>query len=433
MTIVCGIDFSENGAMAAEAAAAVARRAGEPLRLVHVIAPLGPLTPRQTHESIEQVTRDWVRDRARDLGEQFGVEVQGIAEPGNVAQTLVSIASAEGARLVVVSSLGQQRFRWLLGSVAERVAQTSPVPVLVVRDAARLRAWALDEMPLRVLVGVDLGVASRAALQWTAWLRSIGRCDVTVTQVAWPFGEHVRLGLPSPPSLDRLPPDLQAILARDLCAWVGELPGEGELTCAVSPGWGPADLHLAAVATRTDPDLVVIGIHRRAAIARLWHSSVSRGILHHATTNVACVPRSESAAHEDIPTFRRVLVPTDFSPVSNRAIPVAYGLVAPGGVVHLLHVITGRLGEDDADPGERLRSLIPQGAAARGVHTEIEIMTDEDAATGIWHAAGRLGVDAICMATHGRTGAARLVLGSQANEVVQRSRHPVLLVPAERR
>ena len=54
------------------------------------------------------------------------------------------------------------------------------------------------------------------------------------------------------------------------------------------------------------------------------------------------------------------------------------------------------------------------------------------AAGAIVHAAGRLGVDAICMATHGHAGALQLVLGSQAHAVVQRARQPVLLVPPER-
>jgi nucleotide-binding universal stress UspA family protein len=36
------------------------------------------------------------------------------------------------------------------------------------------------------------------------------------------------------------------------------------------------------------------------------------------------------------------------------------------------------------------------------------------------------------MATHGRSGVSRVLLGSQAEQVVQRSRQPVILVPPER-
>ena len=144
------------------------------------------------------------------------------------------------------------------------------------------------------------------------------------------------------------------------------------------------------------------------------------------------MPRDRTAELEEIPTFRHMLIPTDFSPFANRAIPIGYGIVARGGIVHLLHVVTRKPGEDDLYVTERLRALIPTGAMTRGIFTEIEVIQDENAWAGIWHAAGRLGVDAICMATHGRSGISRVVLGSQAQEVVLRTRQPVVLVPPER-
>lgn len=233
--------------------------------------------------------------------------------------------------------------------------------------------------------------------------------------------------------LDRLRPEIDEPLVCDLRAWAGDLPGEGETTFTVSPGRGRVDVHLARLAAEAKADLLVVGTHQRAGVARLWQGSVSRGVLHHAACNVACVPRGDVAEDEDeIPAFRRVLVPTDFSPLANRAIAVGYGMVAPGGVVHLLHVVTRKPGEDDPEPIERLRALVPHGAAARGITTKLEVVKEEDAWSGIRHAAGRLGVDAICMATHGRSGASRIVLGSQAQEVVQRARQPVVLVPPER-
>ncbi len=282
------------------------------------------------------------------------------------------------------------------------------------------------------MVGVEIGSTSKAALRWATDLRAIGRCNLHVTQIAWPFGEHFRLGIPSPMPLDCLRPELLELLMRDLRAWAGDIHGDGETTFTVNPGWGRVDTHLALLAAEVKADLLVVGTHQRAGSARFWQGSVSRGVLHHAPCNVACVPRGESVGDEEvIATFRRVLIPTDFSPLANRAIAVGYGIVATGGVVHLLHVVTRKPGEDDLDVTERLRALIPKGVAAKGVVTEVEVVEKENASIGIWHAAGRLGVDAICMATHGRSGVSRVVLGSQAQEVVQHARQPVVLVPPE--
>jgi nucleotide-binding universal stress UspA family protein len=187
------------------------------------------------------------------------------------------------------------------------------------------------------------------------------------------------------------------------------------------------------LAAEAKADLLVVGTHQRSRSARLWQGSVSRGVLHHASCNVVCVPRVQSADEEEvIATFRRVLIPTDFSHLANSAIPFGYGMVSPGGIVHLLHVVTQKAGEDEFDVKERLRARIPKGAAAKGVVTEIEVIQEENAWIGIWHAAGRLAVDAICMATHGRSGMRRVVLGSQAQEVMHHARQPVVLVPPER-
>lgn len=436
MTIVCGIDFSERATQAAQAAGAIARRFDVPLVLVHVLDERGALLAgRGAQDTLFDPQRAKLQCQADQLRADLGIEVEPILRLGAPDQQLVEAARAASARLLVVSAQGAETpRRWLLGSVAERVAQSSPVPVLAVRDGARLEGWARGDTPLRVMVGVEPVQASKAALHWAATPRALGGCELFIAQIAWPPKEHSRLGIPAPMPLDHLVPEVHEALERDLRSWVGALPGEGEIRFVVSPGWGRVDAHLVDLADEARADLRVVGMHRRSGLARTWLGSVSRGVLHHASTNVVCVPYSEAVeADQAIPTFRAVLVPTDFSPLANRAIPVAYGLVAPGGVVHLLHVVTREPGEVQSNLQERLRALIPCGAAARGVATEFELTAEKSAWKGIWHAANRLGVDAICMGAHGRSGASGLILGSQAHEVVKRARQPLLLVPPEDR
>lgn len=435
MSIVCGTDFSDEAAQAVRAAGAIAQRRGTALKLVHVIDELGAeVTFDSSQSALYEPLREQARAMAADLKAEFGVEVEIIVLPGKAHEILIEAARIAGAELLIVSSLGKQRpHHWLLGSTAERVAQASPVPVLVVRDASRIVAWAQGKEPLRVMVGAELASTSKAALRWAAGLRELGRCDITVVQVAWPMGEHLRKGVPSPMLLAELQPDVQDVMLRDLKAWAGDLPGEGKTTFSVSPGLGRVDVHLASIAAEESFDLVVVGTHQRPLAERLWQGSVSRGLVQRAPGNVACIPRSDvSEAEESIPTYRTVLIPTDFSPVANRAVRAGYGLVAPGGVVHLLHVVTREPDEGQADPEARLLELVPRGAVARGIVTECEVAKEPDAFMGIWHAAERLGVDAICMATRGRSGASRLLLGSQAQQVLQRVRQPVVLVPPER-
>jgi nucleotide-binding universal stress UspA family protein len=433
--IISGTDFSENATRAAEAAAALARRLKVPLKLVHVITePSTELAIANNQTVIYDRLSRRLRDQSLELGKRFEIDVEPIAVPGFVCDKLIEIAKARQARLIVMSALGEKKqHQWLLGSTAERVAQASPIPVLVVRDSANLQSWANGDSTLRTMVGVEIGTTSKAALRWAADLRTSVPCELLIAHVAWPAGEHARLGITSPMPLDSIRPEIYQVLRRDLREWVGDIAGTGETTFTITPGWGRVDTHLASLAAEAKADLLVVGTHKRAMTARLWQGSVSRGVLHHASCNVVCVPRDAAAEDREVVTpFRRVLIPTDFSALANRAIPVGYGLVAPGGVVHLLHVVTRKPGEDDPNVAERLRALVPNGAAAKGVVTDVQVLPEDDAWRGIWQAAGRLGSDAICMGTHGRSGIAEAVLGSQAREVVHRAQQPVILVPPER-
>jgi len=319
----------------------------------------------------------------------------------------------------------------LLGSVAERVAQSSPIPVLVVRRAQGLVEWSSGKRPLRALVGVDLTSASREPLSWVTGLRMVGTCDVVACQIAWPPEEHERLAIRGPIPVDVLRPEVEAMLLRDLKAFVGELAGDGLTSCHVRPGYGRVDAHLSLMGEERNADLIVVGTHWRAAAARFWQGSVSRGVLHNSTANVVCVPPRERRRKE-IPQFHEVLVPTDLSPLANRAVAVAYGMVAPAGVVYLLHVVEQPDAASEAEIVARLRGLVPTSAVGRGITTECVVVHDGEPSLAIWHAAEQRNVDAICMSTHGRTGALKVLLGSQAQDVLRRAHKPVLLIPPER-
>jgi nucleotide-binding universal stress UspA family protein len=81
----------------------------------------------------------------------------------------------------------------------------------------------------------------------------------------------------------------------------------------------------------------------------------------------------------------------------------------------------------------KLRSLVPAEAAERGIGTRVSVLEGEFAAGAILAAAERLDVDTIALASHGRTGVGRLLLGSVAEEVARKSSRPLLIVHAKPR
>ena len=130
-----------------------------------------------------------------------------------------------------------------------------------------------------------------------------------------------------------------------------------------------------------------------------------------------------------------VLVPTDFSPESLKALRYAAALVKKfGAKLHVVHVseidfaASGPtlLGKDppisDTEIKEQLEGMTG-GSVAAIVHGRTGRAFDQ-----ICRFAHEIEADLVVISTHGRTGLKRLFLGSNAERVVQHSGSPVLIV-----
>jgi nucleotide-binding universal stress UspA family protein len=141
--------------------------------------------------------------------------------------------------------------------------------------------------------------------------------------------------------------------------------------------------------------------------------------------------------------IRNILVPTDFSVASQDAVRYAYELASGlGATLHLVHVL-----ENPFAPGAFMEMYSPPPAEYFR-NRELEAQDKLRASLSVDEQAGvravlttRLGVpsaeildrlqetptiDLVVMATHGRGGVARLVMGSVADRVVRTAPCPVL-------
>ena len=80
-----------------------------------------------------------------------------------------------------------------------------------------------------------------------------------------------------------------------------------------------------------------------------------------------------------------------------------------------------------ADSAAIILAAVSKLADQAGVSCQTVHVKDQFAAEGIIETAKSLGCDLIVMASHGRRGISRLLLGSQANQVVTHSTVPVLI------
>jgi nucleotide-binding universal stress UspA family protein len=242
-----------------------------------------------------------------------------------------------------------------------------------------------------------------------------------------------RYGLPLRTSLLDTDAEVEALLTRDMAAWVGDMGGTGTVTFRAVRGLGRTGDHVLEVADSERADVIVTGTHQRHGLARL--SAVSGVVLHYGHAAVACVPQPTDAVPppEEIPSIRCVLIATDLSPLANSAIPYGYALLRDGGgEVWLLHVLPeeGRADtqHDRAEIVARLRQLVPAMALQHNIVTRIEVVQSADVARTICDTAERIAAHVICLTSHGRSGFARTLLGSVADAVMTQTRRPLFLL-----
>jgi nucleotide-binding universal stress UspA family protein len=146
--------------------------------------------------------------------------------------------------------------------------------------------------------------------------------------------------------------------------------------------------------------------------------------------------------------YKHILVATDGSELATRAL--AHGIDLANAHKARLTVVTVTepwssfdLGRDArrgvqnpiadfegaaAAAAKRVLGGAEQTAKAQGVACEVVHVQDRHPAEGIIEAAQEKGCDLIVMASHGRRGIGRLLLGSQAYEVLTHSKVPALIV-----
>ncbi len=130
--------------------------------------------------------------------------------------------------------------------------------------------------------------------------------------------------------------------------------------------------------------------------------------------------------------WRKVFCPVDFSEESRAALRVAVDLTRRfDAELTVFHAdVSGSALKAAAAPEGQLADWKAQ-AEAMGATRVLAMHAKESPGIAIVETAKASGVDLIVMGTHGRTGRHHALLGSTAEDVVRKSRIPVLTVHAD--
>ncbi len=145
--------------------------------------------------------------------------------------------------------------------------------------------------------------------------------------------------------------------------------------------------------------------------------------------------------------YEKILVATDGSSLSKKAVSSAIALAAlTGAGLIALKVVprypqsyfegglalqateVGRIEQQWADEGQAVVDEVKKLADAQGVKTRALTIKSDVVSDAIISAARKHKCDLIVMASHGRKGVKRLLLGSETHQVLTHSHIPVLVL-----
>jgi nucleotide-binding universal stress UspA family protein len=187
-------------------------------------------------------------------------------------------------------------------------------------------------------------------------------------------------------------------------------------------------------------DLVVMTTHGRGPVGRFFLGGVADEVVRRSGAPVLLVPaREPTQGLLPEPTLEKVVVALDGSALAEQALEPALELAHLMEARCILLRVVESQGASSGAAGEGTRSLQgPEEAEAQayleqvarrlrkqGVAVEIRVLRSRRAAEAIREQAQ--GRDLIALATHGRSGVRRLVLGSVADKIIRGGTTPVLM------
>ncbi len=236
--------------------------------------------------------------------------------------------------------------------------------------------------------------------------------------------------------------DHRSAMRAKLQALCDELAGQGVNAISAVRTGHPEEV-IVEYAEEISADLIVCGTHGRKGLKRFLLGSVAEKVARTAATNVlvARKPRSESG------NFDRVLVPTDFSPASARALDLALRMAGDNAHVDLYHAWqyppgthASGLPDVDGSPIAAMREEITQtneaeagGWVRRHKDSELTLHFVQDFGPPAVLVQERLeseSYDLVAMGTHGYRGFRRFILGSVAEATVRHAPCSVFIAHA---
>ena len=304
-----------------------------------------------------------------------------------------------------------------------------------------------------VLVPLDGSASAEHALPWA--LAAAGpSADIHLVHVhVAPVPMMVEGVVVADPTLDQSIREQEGDYMAHLAERVRAAGPDRSVTARTIDSDDPLAEAIGQAAEDAAADLVVMTTHGRGPFARFWLGSVSDEFLRHSPVPTLVLRPRDDKSPPNLtakPTLRHLIIALDGSELAERVIDPAAQFAARFGADCTLVLVLESLSDPDAvariqqpdlagssnptTPAERAEMYLDRFArsiAAKGGTARTKLVREGAPGEVVLGIAGNDPASGIALATHGRSGITRLLMGSVADDVIRHAPGPVLVFHPE--
>jgi nucleotide-binding universal stress UspA family protein len=298
--ILCPIDFSESSQRALTYAKALSAWYEAPLTVLHVCVDLPVFEMASpfghTASSAVIIEESQIAERRAAVRtfvwSTIGSDAMDIviSEGTDAKAEILKEAGTDGASIIVMGTHGRAGIEhMLLGSITEKVLHKAPCPVLVVPPHAAIVEPNAPAIFKRIVCAIDFSTSSLLALNQALELAQEADARLTLLH-AIEFPPALReIVFSTDVDIDRVHAAAEAEYLRRLRALV---PARARIYCTVATrvNEGKPARAIERVAAEEQADLIVMGVHGRAAVDLMVFGSNTNAVIRSAGCPVLIVP-----------------------------------------------------------------------------------------------------------------------------------------------
>ena len=290
LTLLVPLDGSKNSEQSLPYALALAAPDGA-IRLITVVSPPGTLLGGLERSDVQRLVSDAASKHLDEVAERLrsrGVQsVTTLLANGDAAQEILANATDPAISMIVMTSAGRGALGRLdFGSVADRVARTSTIPVMIVRHTEEISA---EEATIgRIIVPLDGSQRALRAMPIATELAKRLKVPMLLMTANEPSGLMYGHGASiNVVDYQQIQDAIQSEMESRLEGQAEELKSEG-IEVSTTIELGPPALALTRLCEQND--IIVMTSHGRSGITRWLIGSVAEQLVRKAPVPVILVP-----------------------------------------------------------------------------------------------------------------------------------------------